>query len=341
MPVSDEEILQAALDWHSRGRKVAIATVIETWGSAPCPVGSQLVIDADGHFVGSVSGGCVEADVVADAPDIIADGRPCIREFGVSDETAWRAGLSCGGRIKIFVQRLDLAHARALSELRALERARHASVLVTDIATGALHIVSDRELEQHPLGMQLRAQLSRGKSGLVETAGTPLFLRVNVPRLRMMVLGAVHIAQALVPIAKLAGYDVTVIDPRSAFATQERFSGVNVIAEWPERVFIDQKLDHYTAMVVLSHVPAIDDPAITAALAADCFYIGALGSRKTNAARLDRLRAQDIPEAALARIHAPIGLDIGASSAAEIAIAIIAEVIASQRQKPLRFEEAA
>lgn len=341
MLVSDAEILQTALDWHTRGRKVAIATVIETWGSAPRPVGSQLVIDADGRFVGSVSGGCVEADVVADALDVLADGRPRMREFGVSDETAWRAGLSCGGRIKIFVARVDLMHARALSELSALERARHASVLVTDIASGALRIVSDSELEQDPLGIQLRAQLGLGKSGLVEATGRSFFLRVNVPRLRMIVLGAVHIAQALAPIAKLAGYDVTVIDPRSAFATQERFPGVNVIAEWPERGFVDQRLDHYTAMVVLSHVPAIDDPGITAALAADCFYIGALGSRKTNAARLDRLRGQNIPEAALARIHAPIGLDIGAASAGEIAIAIIAEVIASKRQKPLRFEEAA
>ncbi|QAY95510.1 XdhC/CoxI family protein [Methylovirgula ligni] len=341
MLVSDAEILQTALDWHTRGSKVAIATVIETWGSAPRPVGSQLVIDADGRFVGSVSGGCVEADVIADALDVLADGRPCMREFGVSDETAWRAGLSCGGRIKIFVERVDLMQARALSELSALERARHASVLVIDIATGALRIVSDGELEQDPLGIQLRAHLGLGKSGLIEATGRSLFLRVNVPRLRMIVLGAVHIAQALAPIAKLAGYDVTVIDPRSAFATQERFAGVNVIAEWPERVFIDQGLDHYTAMVVLSHVPAIDDPGITAALAADCFYIGALGSRKTNAARLDRLRGQNIPEAALARIHAPIGLDIGAASAGEIAIAIIAEVIASKRQKPLRFEEAA
>ena len=341
MLVSDEEILQAALDWHTRGRKVAIATVIETWGSAPRPVGSQLVIDADGHFVGSVSGGCVEADVVADALDIIADGRPCIREFGVSDETAWRAGLSCGGRIKIFVQRLDLAHARALSELRALERARHASVLVTDIATGALRIVSDRELEQHPLGIQLRAQLSRGKSGLVETTGMSLFLRVNVPRLRMMVLGAVHIAQALVPIAKLAGYDVTVIDPRSAFATQERFSGVNVIAEWPERVFVDQRLrplyrDGRSVARSGYRRPRHHRGVGCGLLLHWRFGIAqnqcsSVGS--SSRAEHSRGRACAYPCTHRARHRC--------GSAAEIAIAIIAEVIASKRQKPLRFEEAA
>jgi xanthine dehydrogenase accessory factor len=228
-----------------------------------------------------------------------------------------------------------------LAELNAERESRHASVLVTDITTGAQRIIRDTEVDEDPLALQLREQLRLGKSTLIEIGETTYFLRVRVPRLRMVIVGAVHIAQGLTPIACLAGYDVTVIDPRSAFATPERFADCKVIAQWPQDVFVTRPVDRYTAMVVLSHVPDIDDEGIKAALAGECFYIGALGSRKTNAARLERLRAQNIPETALARIHAPIGLDIGAVGATEIAIAIIAEVIAARRQKPLRSEQAA
>jgi xanthine dehydrogenase accessory factor len=232
--------------------------------------------------------------------------------------------------------------AELLAELGAESRSRHGSVLVMDLAAGAKRLVRDSEIGEDPLASQLAAQLRLGKSALIETPdGTSLFLRVRVPKPRLIVLGAVHIAQALAPVAQLADYDVIVIDPRSAFATPERFPGCEIIAEWPQAVFAARPLDRYTAMVVLSHIPNIDDEGIKAALAGDCFYIGALGSRKTQAKRLDRLRAEDIPETALARIHAPVGLDIGAVSAVEIAIAILAEVIAARRQKPLRSAHAA
>lgn len=231
--------------------------------------------------------------------------------------------------------------ASLLAELNAERNSRHASILVTDVGSGAQRLVRDIEVDADPLAPQLREQLRLGKSVLVEVDGTKYFLRVRVPRLRMVVIGAVHVAQGLTPIAHLAGYEVTIIDPRSAFATSERFADCEIIAQWPQDVFATRPVDRYTAMVVLSHVPEIDDEGIKAALAGECFYIGALGSRKTNAARLERLRAQNIPEAALARIHAPIGLDIGAVGATEIAISIVAEVIAARRQKPLRSEQAA
>lgn len=228
-----------------------------------------------------------------------------------------------------------------LVALDAESRSRHGSVLVTDLETGVQRLVRDDAVGDDPLAPQLAAQLRLGKSALIEAPGGNIFLRVRVPKLRLMVLGAVHIAQALVPMARLANYDVTVIDPRSAFATPERFPDCEIIAEWPQAVFAAEPLDRYTAMIVLSHIPDIDDEGIKAALAGECFYIGALGSRKTQAKRLERLRAENIPDAALARIHAPIGLDIGAVSAAEIAIAILAEVIVARRQKPLRSEQAA
>jgi xanthine dehydrogenase accessory factor len=228
-----------------------------------------------------------------------------------------------------------------LVALEAESRSRHGSVLVTDLESGAQRLVRDDAIGDDPLAPQLAAQLRLGKSALIEAPDGNIFLRVRVPKLRLMVLGAVHIAQALVPMARLANYEVTVIDPRSAFATPERFPDCEVIAEWPQAVFAARPLDRYTAMIVLSHIPDIDDEGIKAALAGECFYIGALGSRKTHAKRLERLRGENIPEAALARVHAPIGLDIGAVGAAEIAIAILAEVIAARRQKPLRSEQAA
>jgi xanthine dehydrogenase accessory factor len=229
-----------------------------------------------------------------------------------------------------------------LAELDAESGARHASILVTDIESGAQRLVRDSKIDNDPLAPLLAAQLRLGKSGLVEAEGmAPIFLHVRVPPLRMFVVGAVHIAQALVPIAVLADYDLIVVDPRTAFATPERFPDCELIAEWPQQVFSTRSLDRYTALVALSHIPEIDDEALKAALAADCFYIGALGSRRTHAKRLERLRAQRVPDAALARIHAPIGLDIGAVGASEIAISILAEVIAERRQKPPRSDQAA
>jgi xanthine dehydrogenase accessory factor len=228
-----------------------------------------------------------------------------------------------------------------LAELIAERNSRHASVLVTDVASGAQRLVRDSDVDHDPLAPQLREQLRLGKSALVEIDNANYFLRVRVPGLRLVIVGAVHIAQGLTPIARLAGYEVIVIDPRDAFATADRFEDCEIIAQWPQDVFATRPLDRYTAMAVLSHVPEIDDEGIKAALASECFYIGALGSRKTNAARLERLRGQGIAEPALARIRAPIGLDIGAMGAAEIAISIMAEIVAARRQKPLRSERAA
>lgn len=228
-----------------------------------------------------------------------------------------------------------------LAKLVSEQKVRRPCAVVTEVETGAQRLVRGTEIDQDPLSEQIREQVRLGRSALIENRGVSVFIHVRNPPLRIMVIGAVHIAQALVPIAQVASYEVTIIDPRSAFATQERFPHSKLIAEWPQRVFSGCKLDSCTAMVVLSHVPNIDDEALKAALASDCFYIGALGSRKTNAARLERLRAQNISEASLSRIHAPIGLDIGAIGPSEIAIAIMAEIVATRRQKPLCNEAAA
>ncbi len=217
--------------------------------------------------------------------------------------------------------RLDL-----LAALNAERAARRAAILVTDVTTAAQRLVKAADVASDPLHEVLAEQLLSGKSGTVEAGGTKYFLTVQLPPPRLVITGAVHISQALAPMARLLGYDVTIIDPRTAFATPERFSGVQVLAEWPDLALPKLHLDPATAFVALTHDPKIDEPALQAALKAGCFYIGALGSRKTHAKRLERLRALGIKDDALARIHAPIGLSIGAASPPEIAVAILAEI---------------
>ena len=222
--------------------------------------------------------------------------------------------------------RLDILH--ALNTERA---ARRAAIVVTDVATAEQRFVAAADVAADPLREVLEAHLRSGKSGMEETAQGRVFLTVHVPSARLIVTGAVHISQALAPVAQLLGYDVTIVDPRTAFASPERFPDVKVIAEWPDVALPPLGVDRYTAFVALTHDPKIDDPALAHALARDCFYIGALGSKKTHARRLERLKGGGISEAALARIHAPIGLPIGAVSPPEIAVAIMAEITASLR----------
>ena len=223
--------------------------------------------------------------------------------------------------------RLDIL--KSLNEERA---ARRAAIVVTEVATGQQRLVKALDVARDPLKETLEKHLRSGKSGMAETPQGKVFLTVHVPANRMVITGAVHISQALAPMARLLGYDVTIVDPRTAFASIERFPDVKVIAEWPDKALPPLGIDRYTAFVALTHDPKIDDPALTHALSRDCFYIGALGSKKTHARRVERLKAQGLTDADIARIHAPIGLDIGAVSPAEIAVSIMGEITASLRQ---------
>ncbi len=228
-----------------------------------------------------------------------------------------------------------------LKELNAERAARRPVVLVTDTATGEQRLVKAKEIAADPLRAELAKQLRMGKSGNVEAGGKKLFLNVYAPTAKLVIIGAVHISQALAPLARSLDYDVAIVDPRTAFASPERFPDVKLIAEWPDTALPPLNVDHYTAFVAVTHDPKIDDPALLHAFAKDCFYIGALGSRKTHAKRLERLRAQGASEADLTRIHAPIGLDIGAVSPAEIAVSIMAEITAQLRLPPKEKEQAA
>lgn len=218
-----------------------------------------------------------------------------------------------------------------LAALNAERQARRAAILVTEIASGAQRLVRPEAIAADPLGELLERQLRTGKSGMIEVEGSSYFLTVQAPHPRVVVTGAVHISQAMAPMARALDLDLVIIDPRTAFATPERFPDTALLAEWPEEAIGRIGLDGYTAFVALTHDPKIDDPGLTAALRSNCFYIGALGSRKTHARRLERLAEAGFDAAATARIHAPIGLDIGAVSPAEIALAILAEIVSTLR----------
>jgi xanthine dehydrogenase accessory factor len=218
-----------------------------------------------------------------------------------------------------------------LSEVNAERAARRPVIVITDVASGAQRAVKAAGFAADPLRAELDKHLRMGKSGMIEADGKKLFLNVYAPTAKLVIVGAVHISQALAPLARSLGYDVTVVDPRTAFASPERFPDVPVIAEWPDVALPPLKVDHYTAFVAVTHDPKIDDPALLHAFERDCFYIGARGSRKTHAKRGDRLKAQGASDADIARIRAPIGLNIGAVSPSEIAVAIMAEITAQLR----------
>lgn len=225
-----------------------------------------------------------------------------------------------------------------LRKLNAERRARRAVIHVTELEGGRDRIVREGDTVAGPLGSAIDAAFLSGRSGIVEAEGRNFFLNVHLPPARIVVIGAVHISQALAAVAKVSGYDLSVIDPRTAFATEERFAGVDLVADWPEDVLKVRPLDRYTALVAVTHDPKIDDFPLLQALESGCFYVGALGSRKTHARRVERLLAAGARQQMLERISAPIGLDIGAASPAEIAVAIMAEIIQAFRRRNLRAE---
>ncbi len=316
-----DRIPEIALDWHRTGQGAALATVIETWGSAPRPAGSQLAISRAGEIMGSVSGGCVEGAVVVEAQEALADGKPRVLEFGVADEDAFAVGLACGGTIRVLVEPVGAAMPEdMLAEIVAARAERRA------LGYGVHTERWDRRLLA-PADAPDRFRADRAG---MEEGGE--FITLFNPPLRLIVVGAVHIAQALLPMARLAGYDPVLIDPREAFGSKTRFPGERILHDWPDEALAEVGLDARTAVVTLTHDPKLDDPAIMAALSSDAFYLGCLGSTRTHTKRLDRLREAGLDEAVLARIHAPVGLDIGARSPAEIAVAVLAEITQALRR---------
>lgn len=321
-----DNIPETALDWQKNHGGAVLATVVETWGSAPRPAGSQLAIGADGRMVGSVSGGCVEGAVVAKAADVQQDGEPRLLEFGVSDDEAFSVGLACGGRISVLVEPIDAPFGISLAMLERLVELRALRIPVTycvNLETWERQIFGPDE----DSNLSLTQRLTADRSGMEGD----WFVSVHNPPLRMIVVGGVHIAQPLMQMARLVGYDAVLVDPRSAFATDDRFPSEAMFTEWPDEAIPELGPDSRTAIVTLTHDSKIDDAAILAAIPTDAFYIGCLGSTRTHKKRCERLKREGVDEAQIARIKAPVGLDIRARTPAEIAVAIMAEVTESLR----------
>ena len=309
-----DDIPETALRWHREGKGAALATVVQTWGSAPRRVGSQLAISGDAEIAGSVSGGCVEGAVVAEALDAIDAGAPGMLEYGVSDGDAFAVGLACGGTIRVLVEPVGAVMPVAVLEELVRARADRVPVAYVTSARGGGRL--------HTGGYEDRFRMDR--SGFEEDGET--FVAIHNPPLRLIIVGAVHIAQALVPMARIAGYDPLLIDPRESFGSADRFPGEAIAQDWPDEGVKAYGLDTRTALVLLTHDPKLDDPALEQALASECFYIGALGSTRTHAKRVERLQAKGFSAEQIARIHGPVGLDIGAAGPSEIAVSILAQM---------------
>jgi len=286
---------------------VAIATVVETWGSSPRPLGSKMLVGRSGHMAGSVSNGCIEGDVFEEAQEVLASGRPKLVEYGVADDVAFEVGLACGGHIEVFIQPATETHDEAL-RLLAEERP---FVLTTDLASGQTDLVQRAPQTELPI---------RDGDRFEEPFARPA---------HMVIVGAIHIAIPLHRLAKVMGYRVTVVDARAQFATRERFPEADeLVIQWPDEALGGMTIDRSTALVILTHDPKFDLPALRAALPTGAGYIGAIGSRKTNQNRFDALRAEGFSDHQLARVHGPIGLDLGGRGAEETALGIMAEVTA-------------
>ena len=302
------EILDELRQWNEAGEEVALATVIETWGSSPRPLGSTMAVTRSGKMAGSVSNGCIEGAVFEEAQKVLKSGRPKIAAFGVADDVAFEVGLACGGHIEVFVQPLAPAQKRLITALAKDEPA----TMRTNLVSGEVEVV-----EGVPQ-----------MSGLARRDGD-WFIQPFRRTTHLVVIGAIHIAIPLHRLAKLMGYRVTVIDARAKFATHERFSEADeLIVSWPEEALAKLKLDSSTFVVILTHDPKFDLPALREVLGKPVGYIGAIGSRKTNQNRFDALRREGFTEEQLGRVRGPIGLDLGGRGAEETALGILAEITA-------------
>src|SRR5487761_698974 len=302
------EVLGELEEWTKAGEDIALATVVETWGSSPRPLGSKMVVTRSGKMAGSVSNGCIEGAVFEEAQKVLKTGKPKVAAFGVADDVAFEVGLACGGHIEVFVEPLAPAHKQVIGMLERNE----AATLRTNLATGEVELVA---------GALSGSELARREGDwFIEPLRRPDHL---------VIVGAIHIAIPLHRLAKLMGYRVTVVDARAKFATKERFPEADeLLVAWPDEAMATIAIDNSTYVVILTHDPKFDLPALRKILTKDPGYIGAIGSRKTNQNRFDTLRGEGFTEEQLSLVHGPIGLDLGGRGAEETALGILAEITA-------------
>ncbi len=334
------EILDTIDTWLEQGQAVALATVVETWGSSPRQAGAKMGITADMAIVGSVSGGCVEGAVIQEAVDCLADGRPRLLHFGVSDETAWDVGLACGGKIAVYVEPLDKgwwqAASCAVRENRAMATA---TILAGPSAGQRVYIdTASGEIGESPgsaagqredLVAAARSALERKQIERKLIGDLDVLVEVLRPQPRLIMVGGAHVAIALQSFARQLGFQVVLVDPRQVFASHDRFPDIErILTSYPDKAFPQLGLDSETYIAILTHDPKIDDPALRAALPSRIAYIGILSSRRSHQQRVERLTAAGLDPQLFERIHVPIGLEIGAKTPEEVALAIMAQIVA-------------
>jgi xanthine dehydrogenase accessory factor len=342
------DILNHLDRWNKAGQSIVLGTVIQTWGSTPRGIGSKMGVSATGEICGSVSGGCVEGAVVEASLEVLKTGLPQLLHFGVADETAWEVGLACGGTIDIFVNTLDLTWYSALANAIKQEKTVVAATIIKGesqqlgrtivldedgtvhgfLGDGLDEVVLEAAQKAFALGKSMR------QSNILPRPGNEvdIFLDVILPSPVLVIVGGTHISIALADIARVLGFRTVIVDPRRSFGNQARFPNVDQLVQaWPDQALSDIGLNRSTAVAVLTHDPKLDDPALLVALPSQAFYVGALGSKSTQAKRRQRLLEAGLSEAQIDRLHGPIGLDIHASNPAEIALSIMAEIISARQ----------
>ncbi|MBV8338397.1 MAG: XdhC family protein [Candidatus Eremiobacteraeota bacterium] len=347
MQPATEELTDTIARWQQRGVRLALATVIKVDGSAPRDEGAKMVVAEDGRIAGSVSGGCVEAAVAEEAMAVLASGTPTIARYGIDRKMMWDVGLSCGGAIDVFIEPLALtppSSGTVTAVCTVVRGPQSVGRKLTVSADGATRGDLGSAALDAAVAAQTPALIKAGRSVLLHEGSYEVFVDVTLPKPRALIVGAVHIAVALAKMAAQAGFDVTVIDPRPALCNKERFpDAARLDVRWPDEALADVTLDENTYIAVLTHDEKFDDPTLRRALPSHAHYVGAIGSRKTQGLRRERLLEAGMPDDVVARLHGPIGLDIGAQSPEEIAVAILAEMIAAKYQRdglPLRGREA-
>ncbi len=330
------DLLTTIEDWLTKGEEVAVATVVRVIGSAPRPAGARLIVSSGGRMAGSVSGGCIETTVYEEMMKLLSGGPPRLLRFGITEDMIWDVGLACGGTIDVFVQKLDPTLVGALGDY--VKQARPIALLTTlsGNAAGHMRLVAPDEVASGPgdeevihLAQEMLA--ARAQVGVVREVapGIEVFIEPFLPPPVLVIIGGVHIAIPLSRLARELGFRVIVADPRATFANRDRFPDADqVLVAWPDEALAQLTVNASTYLVLLTHDPKIDEPALAAALKTDAAYIGAIGSRKTHAERFKRMQKWGITPEQMQRVYAPIGLDLGGRTPEETALSILAEVVA-------------
>ncbi len=322
--MNEKEIYNKILQWLNNKKEVAIANVIETWGSSPRPVGSIMAINSDHDIIGSVSGGCIESFVFSKALEVIKNNNVETFEFGVTNSKAWEVGLTCGGKIKVFLEKISHKDIDLIKKINEVYTKNKTMLIATRLNDGKRDMFDNADADK--LKEKFKINFNTIKSGIIISDNQEWFLKAFQNNAKIIIVGAVHIAEPLINFANHLTYEVFLIDPRSNF-NEKKFNNIKIFKEWPDEALKKITVDKNTAIVTLTHDPKLDDPALEYSLKTNAFYIGCLGSKKTHDSRILRLKKKGINEDELKRLNGPVGISIGAKTPSEIAVSIISQII--------------